>query len=247
MQGLFATSWIYRVTVVAAFALMLAAGAAVAFFQIFSLFKEYDDEGYVMISVQSFLDGHRLYDEVYSQYGPSYYLYQGLFHQITGLPVTHDVVRVTTITVWLFTALLCSLFSFRVTGSLLLAAGVYLLTFIMLWTLTNEPGHPQEFCALLLAVSIYLASFASSAKRLHWVLPCLGALAAALLLTKVNAGLYLIIALTGACASFIGYETLPPWPHSLACRRWRFRHSAIWTELSHSGCLLPPSAHSSLL
>ena len=67
--------------VVVLFAALLAAGAATGFCQIFSTFARYDDEGYVMASLQSFLNGHALYDEVYSTFGPAYYLAKG---QLTG-------------------------------------------------------------------------------------------------------------------------------------------------------------------
>ncbi len=191
----------HRVYVVLLYALMLAAAAAVGFFRIYSQYAA-DDEGYVMISVRSFLDGRPLYDQVYSQYGPFYYLYKAALHRLSGLPVTHDTVRLMTIGAWLLATLFCSLFSYRITRSLLVAAAVFLFTFRSLWMLCIDPGHPQELCALLLAGGVYLSSFADSADRLRWVLPGLGAIAAALALTKINCGLYFCMALAGAMVSF---------------------------------------------
>ena len=182
-------------------ALMLAAGAAVGFFQINSHWVP-DDDGYLMITVRSFLDGHRLYDQVYTQYGPFYYLYKAALHRLSGLTVTHDAVRMMTVGAWLLATLFCSLFSYRVTRSLLVATAVFLFTFRSLWMLIGEPGHPQELCVLLLAGGVYLSSFAESAGRLRWVLPGLGAVAAALVLTKINCGLYFGMALAGAMVSF---------------------------------------------
>ena len=36
-------------------------------------FGAFDDEGYVMISLSSFVKGHALYDDVFTQYGPFFY------------------------------------------------------------------------------------------------------------------------------------------------------------------------------
>ncbi len=180
---------------------MLAAGAAVGFFQIYSHFVP-GDEGYLTMTVRSFLDGHRLYDQVYTQYGPFYYLYKAALHRLSGLPATHDVVRLTTVGAWLLATLFCSLFSYRVTRSLLVAAATFLFTFRSLWMLIGEPGHPQELCVLLLAGGVYLSSFAGADGRMRFVLPGLGAVAAALVLTKINCGLYFGMALAGAMVSF---------------------------------------------
>ena len=37
---------------------------------VFAQFQGYDDEGYLLITVQQFLQGSPLYDDVYTQYGP---------------------------------------------------------------------------------------------------------------------------------------------------------------------------------
>jgi hypothetical protein len=188
--------------VVCFFVLALAAGAAVAFFQIFSQFQFYDDEGYVMLSVQSYLDGHVLYDEVYTQYGPFYFQFKSVWHAITGWPVSHDMVRLTTIIVWLSAVLLSSLASFRTTKSLVIASAVYLLTFVVLGRIIFEPGHPQELAALLMAALAYSSTLATSARKTSCVFVCFGALVAALSLTKINIGLYAGLALAGAMLSF---------------------------------------------
>ena len=85
-------------------AIMIAAGFA-GYQQIFSTFAEYDDEGYVMLSLASFSAGNPLYDETYTQYGPAFFMLESAFHKVTGLPISHDVTRMKTIGVWL----ICSL------------------------------------------------------------------------------------------------------------------------------------------
>ena len=95
---------------------------------------------------------------------------------------------------------LCALFAYRLTGSLLLCAATYLVTFRFLSELATEPGHPQEF-ALAIAGILCLASFCTTLRRLQIILPCMGALAAVLLLTKINLGVYAILALASVIVS----------------------------------------------
>jgi hypothetical protein len=49
------------------------------------MMAKYDDESYVMLSLQTFFQGQRLYEETYTQYGPAYYLIQS-----HPPPVGHD-------------------------------------------------------------------------------------------------------------------------------------------------------------
>jgi hypothetical protein len=191
-----------RMLVVLMFALALAVSGFVAFCANFSQFKAYDDEGYVMRSVQSYLDGHVLYDEVYTQYGPVYFIWKSFWHKLTGWPVSHDMVRTTTLIMWLGSTLLASLASFRMTKSMPLASAVYLLTFFVVGNFSNESGHPQEFCALLLAALTFTATFVTPSTKSRGAFACIGALVAALVLTKINVGVYAGLALTGTLLSF---------------------------------------------
>ena len=45
------------------------------------------DEGYLMITIQSFLEGNPLYDSVFTQYGPFYYFYEWLVHGLLAVPL----------------------------------------------------------------------------------------------------------------------------------------------------------------
>ena len=53
----------------------------------------YDDESYVMMTIKTFLDGDRLYAEMFTQYGSAYFMIPQAIHGIMGVPITHDVVR----------------------------------------------------------------------------------------------------------------------------------------------------------
>src|SRR2546421_6862139 len=52
--------------------LFLGVAAAFAYYVVFSRSMS-PDEGYLMITVQSFVDGNALYDKVITHYGPFYY------------------------------------------------------------------------------------------------------------------------------------------------------------------------------
>src|SRR3990172_12226436 len=84
----------------AAVVLGLIAGAAAigattswGYYGLFSRFSWYDDEGYVMMSVSQVLEGRPLYDEVFSQYGPFYYVVRVVLLVLLQAPVSHDVTR----------------------------------------------------------------------------------------------------------------------------------------------------------
>lgn len=166
-----------------------------AFFQVFSFFPWYDDEGYMMITVKQFVEGNALYNEVYTQYGAAYYFYKWLIHGLLNLPVTHNINRLTTLLVWILTSFLCGIFALRLTRSALGGAAAYTLTFLILFRMTYEPGHPQEFCGLLLIVSLLLLMGENSGKTFNLRLALLGATVALLLLTKINLGIFLGLAL----------------------------------------------------
>ena len=95
-----------RTTVWLSAAVLLCALAWLGHRLVFAQFQNYDDEGYPLLTVQQFLRGLPLYDEVYTQYGPAYYLWQQILHTLMGIPVTHDATRVVTVLVWLVSAVL---------------------------------------------------------------------------------------------------------------------------------------------
>src|SRR5271170_2058246 len=80
-------------------------GGIWAYYRAFTGFSFWDDEGSMMASVKQYLDGLKLYDQFWSGYGPVYYFYNWLLRSITGTPVTHDVVRISSLLPWLVTPL----------------------------------------------------------------------------------------------------------------------------------------------
>jgi hypothetical protein len=186
------------------FGFLTLLGGIWAYYRVFTGFSFYDDEGSMMASVKQYLDGLKLYDQFWSGYGPVYYFYNWLLRSITGTSVTHDVVRISSLLPWLVTPLVCAWIILRVTDSLVLATLVHKLTLYSLVFFAFEPGHPQELCILLLVC--FVASGTLIGQRRHLLATILlGALPAALLLIKVNIGIFAILA-AGLSLSFHARE-----------------------------------------
>jgi len=170
--------------------ILLLVALAYAFYTTFSQTLGLD-EGYLMITVQSFLEGHPLYDVVFTQYGPVYYVYEWLLHRALSIPLTHDATRWLCIIHWLSAAALLGVVGRMMTRSLVAGLFAFSQGVIHLAHLGREPGHPQEIIALLLALGIVAANRID--KRAG--LPALGALAALLLFIKPNVGIFFAAAL----------------------------------------------------
>ena len=179
----------------ALFGLITAWALATGYYQIFSVFAEYDDEGYLMMTVKQFTDGFILYDQIYTQYGPAYYIYKWFPHALFNLPVTHNFTRLNTLLMWTLTALVGGLFTFRLTRSALAAAAAYALTFLALFRTVYEPGHPQELCGFLVISSLFLLAGEKYGRSFDIRIALLGAVLAFLCLAKVNVGIFLCLSL----------------------------------------------------
>jgi hypothetical protein len=173
-------------------ALVLAAAGVYAYSIVFSQFAIYDDEGFMMITVRSYLEGRPLYNGVSTAYGPAYYFYEWAAHKLIGLPVNHDVTGLLCAVHWLGAAVILALAAFRVSGSPLLGFFVFVQATLHLTELAREPGHPQELVVLLLALA-FLTATRGPEKR--WTLALLGGVGACLVFTKINVGAFYGIAL----------------------------------------------------
>jgi hypothetical protein len=170
-------------------AVVVLAAAFAGYHQIFTTHSPQDDEGYVMLSLVSFMEGRPLYDETYTQYGPAPFVVRSALHRLGGLPVTHDVTRLTTLAVWLGAATLGAALVVRVTGARTLWVPTFLIVFFHLERLCLEPGHPQELCVLaLVAAPLVLAC----GLRAAWQVTLLGLFVATVLATKINVGVFLL-------------------------------------------------------
>jgi hypothetical protein len=196
--------WITLGVVEAVLASLLA---AIVYHEIFSRYATWDDEGYMMLLVRHFLAGHRLYDEVWTLYGPVYFFYKWLLHGLVGLPLTHDVVRLSAMAVWVLTGAVAAIAALGLTGSLALAAVAQMLVTFHLKTIVNEPGHPQELCGLLTMATVAIPALAHGEWRAG-TLVGLGLGVAALVMTKVNLGIFVAIGIWMALLSLVP-ATLP--------------------------------------
>lgn len=165
-----------------------------AFCRIFSNrnLVSYDDEGMLMIVIRRFLEKRALYDDLSTIYGPLYYFYEWCVHAVTGAPVSHDSVQFVSLFFWVTSALLIFLLVYRVTDSLLAAAAAHFLAFGALGLIGVEPAHPQELCITLLAA---LGLAACCIGNRIALMASLGALAAAVVATKINLGVFVAVAL----------------------------------------------------
>src|ERR1039458_7517250 len=189
------------------FAILTVPAAVAAYYRIFSGFAEWDDEGTQMMTVRQYLTGGKLYEEIYSGYGPVYFFYNWLVRSATGNVLNHNAVRITSAVVSLLCALLCAWIVLRLTRSLAAASVAPLLFFLVLSFFTYEPGHPQELCMMLL-LCLAGSGFLATNPRTRWLgMAAAGSLAAALTLLKVNIGNFPIFAVALA----ILFQSPPGW------------------------------------
>lgn len=183
-----------RITLAALLPLGLTAAAVPpAFVAMFSLFQSYDDEGYLLLSLKGYLGGHALYDEVFSQYGPFYYLFNATLFRVLGLDVTHDAGRLVTMALWLLAALIGAVAITRLTRSLLLGVTGQVLFYGALSTVGNEPMHPGGLLGFLLATIVLIMTMSPGSHRVPALL--LGSLVGATILVKVNVGTFVLVSL----------------------------------------------------
>ena len=144
---------------------LLAGLISAGYLASFSSFAIYDDEGYVMISLQSYQEGNALYDQTYTQYGPAFFQVSGLLHNILKLPITHDIVRFKTLAMWLLSSILAGIVVWRMISpsESRLAKWLALITvplvFFHLDRFGLEAGHPQEICVLLMMLCLLIATW----------------------------------------------------------------------------------------
>lgn len=163
-----------------------------AFYKLFSKFEISGDEGTMMLRAHAFLTDPASYASIGGMYGPFYYIHKYAIHALFHSPVSHDFTRFTTLVLWGLIATACATFVLRLSRSLLLAGIVQLQLILQLEALTNEPGHPQEIALLLISVALLCSSSVTRERVGLAGMAGLGAAIGALLLVKVNLGIYLL-------------------------------------------------------
>jgi hypothetical protein len=168
----------------------LAAGLAVMGWLLMGTnFMIHDDEGYVLMGLRQFSAQGRLYDEVFTQYGPTPFLYYDSLHRLLDWPITNLFGRSLTLLNWLAAAVASGLIAWRLSGRFWTALVTLAVVFGFLWMMTWEPPHPGGLVALITATSLAAAVEAVWRGRTGLAALVLGAAGAALILTKINVGL----------------------------------------------------------
>jgi hypothetical protein len=158
----------------------------------------------MLITLRQYVEGLPLYDK-YEGYGPFYYVLLG--NLFTFAQVTHDAIRLTTILFWLLVAAgwaTCVWLWRRSLGWTLIT---FLATVNILRSLRFEPGHPQSLILLLYAATFVAANFYSSSPALAF--GAIGIASAALLLTKINVGGFMLAALVAVFVACLPPQRLP--------------------------------------
>ena len=109
-----------------------------------------------------------------------------------GLPVNHDAGRLVTLVCWQFSALSGGYFVYKMTKDIVLASAATLACTQVVSALANEPGHPQQ---IILPVLMLSCCVSLPGKHRQFWLVLSGAMAAALLFTKINVGIFSFAAL----------------------------------------------------
>jgi len=183
----------------------------VAYLLVNTTFMMYDDEGYLLISLRNYLAGLRLYDEVFSQYGPWPYVYHQFIAGLLHSPITHMLGRGLTVLHWVGCSLVGGVLALRLTGKHAAGWMATVAIFGLCWQMTSEPSHPGSLIALMVALAAWCASRIDGTARVAGVAAAgLGVISALLVLTKVNVGLLLVAGI--GCAA-LRYTA---WPE-----RWR--------------------------
>lgn len=198
----------------AIFAAATAVAAYLGYLWMFTGFQNYDDEGFMLVSLRSFTSGHALYDSVVVQYGPFYYEFFGLFGAL-GVSFDNDSGRLVTLAAWLAIALVAGIAVFVFTRNLALGLGTHLITFTTAVSLTNEPMHPGGLVLLLIMGIAAVALISAGRWSGRWPFFLMGALASAAILTKINVGGFAAISIAFACV--LTFPALAKsWPIRLA-------------------------------
>jgi hypothetical protein len=178
---------------IAIYAIVAIVATVAAYFYLFTQFAPYDDEGTVLVTLKSFVAGETLYKDVYTPFGPFYYELFGSFFKLTGQDVTTEASRTVVMVIWVGASLLFGLAVQRLTGRVALGVTAMLVAFTTVFILSQEPMHAQVLAVGLLAIfTVVLCN--TDPRRVLLAGGICGALLAALVLTKINLGIYAVAA-----------------------------------------------------
>lgn len=176
------------------YALVAIVATVAAYFYLFTQFAPYDDEGTVLVTLKAFVAGETLYKDVYTPFGPFYYELFGSLFSLSGHAVTTDSSRSIVMVIWVGSSLFFGLAVQRLTGCVALGVTAMLVAFTVVFILSQEPMHAQVLAVALLATFTLVVSRVDT-RRVVLAGGVCGALLAALVLTKINLGIYSVAAI----------------------------------------------------
>jgi hypothetical protein len=153
-------------------------------------FLVHDDEGYVLISLRNYAEHGGLYDVIFTQYGPVPFIYHDLVHRLLGLPITNLLGRSLTLLHWIGAATAAALIAWRLSGRYWTALVTLVLVFGHLRQNTWEPSHPGSLISFLAAVGLAVVVELIARGKTTAAFGVFGITGAALLLTKINIGVF---------------------------------------------------------
>jgi hypothetical protein len=185
-------------------------GLTAAYFpNYFNRVTGYDDEGSFLVVVERFLDHGSLYEHTHAGYGPFYFLYTGVIYRLLGTSPTLFTARLIVAGLTMASVVVFAAAVWKVTRSIVLGVLCEVATFVVLIKFAGyQPLHPGSMIVLLVALIAYgAAGYAMQLRTRYLVL--IGAAAGALLMTKVNIGLFAAAAIVSAFV--VGNPRYPKW------------------------------------
>jgi hypothetical protein len=170
-----------------------------------------DDEGFFVYTAEQFARGEPLYDVIPSQYGPAHYLLYRALAAAVGGPVTHDLIRVTSLALHTVGCLLWAAAAGAMTGRVAVAAAAFAAAFTAAHANYTQPGHPAAVGFAAVAGAVAAAALPGRAAAAAPV--AVGAAVGLALLSKPNIGVFL-----GAAAGWWLLTAMPAGPAWTAAR-----------------------------
>ncbi|MGH7691381.1 MAG: hypothetical protein ACREOA_01550 [Candidatus Dormibacteria bacterium] len=180
------------------------------YFLMFFHFSPYDDEGYLLIALRSFLRGGHLYTQVYSEYGPFFHEVMGAVFSIPGFGVSPQHGRLVTLGIWVLCSLLIGASTFRLTRNLLLGLAAEWAGFSVLFVLVYEPMHPIGLLSLQASLLLAVVAFVLPRHR-RAALLLVGVLVGSILMVKANIGAFAAVAVFFWLSANVASPTARRW------------------------------------
>src|SRR4051812_8965609 len=170
-----------------------------AYWQAFTVWQPWDDEGAWLESMRVLLRGASLYGDLYAFHGPFNFELWSLFYGFDPSHPSTDSARLIMIGIWTVSAVGAGLAVRRLTSNAWLGVAAQIVWFSGSRKLVNEPGHPLSTITLLLAIAGIAFAYAMP-QHPRRGMAILGVAAGLLAATKVNVGGLVVVAVMFAAA-----------------------------------------------